>query len=160
MLILMLTEEDYAFFDPYLLKMKAVIAVDDWEDFGDYYPEAGREQPDWSERHHTLQQEALNQFGVHWTQRSQVLGYPDQYDPVPIAREAQIIREGKDPFFKDRNYKPDANEVKKWVLILQLASHNAPGMMWSDMGRLQFIIHRDDLEQLDFTRTYAHVIST
>lgn len=42
------------------------------------------------------------------------------------------------------------------ILLFQLASDPALGLMWGDAGVANFLIHPDDLAKLDFSRVYYH----
>jgi uncharacterized protein YwqG len=148
-------EIDNVFYEPYLLEMRLVISTpdvgsDDWDEIKSYYPEDKR--GDWVDRYFALQMDELDKFELNWKGVSQVLGYPDQYSTVADVYLAQKFRDGRD--FYDR-YEPNADEIKKWILLLQLASHHDSEMMWWDAGLLQFLIHADDLKKNDFTWTYA-----
>jgi uncharacterized protein YwqG len=37
-----------------------------------------------------------------------------------------------------------------WLLLLQVGSEERAGMMWGDMGRIYFMIHKDDLRNRNF----------
>ena len=41
---------------------------------------------------------------------------------------------------------------RDYVLLLQLDSDEANGMMWGDLGVCHFYIHPDDLRRRDFSR--------
>jgi len=41
-----------------------------------------------------------------------------------------------------------------WELLLQVDSDEGAGMMWGDVGRLYFLIHKRDLQQRLFDRTW------
>jgi len=47
--------------------------------------------------------------------------------------------------------------AKEWRLLLQVDTDDEkrPGWMWGDVGRLYFLIHREDLEQLNFNRVWC-----
>ena len=46
-------------------------------------------------------------------------------------------------------------EIDRWQLLLEVASHRQCGMCWWDAGRLQFLFDSRDLAARDFSRTYA-----
>ena len=41
-----------------------------------------------------------------------------------------------------------------WRLLLQVDSDEQTGMMWGDMGRLYFMIHKDDLQYRRFDKVW------
>jgi uncharacterized protein YwqG len=51
-------------------------------------------------------------------------------------------------------------ESRELVLLLDLASDFNIGMCWWDAGNLQFVISKDDLAALSFSRTYACVLTS
>jgi uncharacterized protein YwqG len=48
----------------------------------------------------------------------------------------------------------DGNRAVEWELLLQVDSAEANGMLWGDVGRLYFLIHRDDLQAQRFGKTW------
>lgn len=93
-------------------------------------------------------------------QMSKILGEPDSLLHDRLMQMAQAVREGKSWSSVYNGYKSDESEVKKWILLLQLDSHHEAGMLWSDAGFLDFVIHGDDLAKRDFSRTYASIASS
>jgi uncharacterized protein YwqG len=50
--------------------------------------------------------------------------------------------------------------IAAWQPLLILESLHTAGMMWVDVGFLQFMIQRDDLLARDFNHTYCELMST
>lgn len=48
-------------------------------------------------------------------------------------------------------------ELEKFVLLLEVDSHMDVGFSWWDDGKLQFIIHKNDLAKKDFSKVYANI---
>ena len=48
----------------------------------------------------------------------------------------------------------EGHRAAEWELLLQVDSDEANGMMWGDMGRLYFLIHRDDLQARRFEKAW------
>jgi uncharacterized protein YwqG len=89
--------------------------------------------------------------------RHRVGGYPDVIQGDPKL-EAQLASRGLDcgdpsGYSKgaERGWDVGAGE---WELLLQVDSEEAAGMVWGDMGRLYFLIHRDDLRQRKFEKVW------
>lgn len=85
-------------------------------------------------------------------------GYPDcvQGDP---KLEAQLVSHGLYcgdtsgyKTGKERGLKPGAAE---WELLLQVDSEEKSEMMWGDVGRIYFLIRRQDLQELRFDKTWV-----
>jgi uncharacterized protein YwqG len=48
----------------------------------------------------------------------------------------------------------EGHRAAEWKLLLQVDSEEANGMLWGDVGRLYFLIHRDDLQTQRFEKTW------
>lgn len=42
----------------------------------------------------------------------------------------------------------------EWELLLQVDSEDKAGMMWGDVGRIYFLIHKTDLANRKFNKTW------
>ncbi|MHA7966847.1 DUF1963 domain-containing protein [Paenibacillus sp. CAU 1782] len=51
-------------------------------------------------------------------------------------------------------------EAAKWRLLFSISSLNEVGMCWWDAGFLEFLIHKDDLIQRRFDRTYCNLATS
>jgi uncharacterized protein YwqG len=51
-------------------------------------------------------------------------------------------------------------EMSEWKLLLELDSHYDIGMCWWDAGKVQFMIHDDDLANLIFDNTFAQILTS
>ena len=57
------------------------------------------------------------------------------------------------PSFTQTDPRGDNDELRnKDVLLLQVDSDNAKGIMWGDAGVAKFLISQADLEALDFSK--------
>lgn len=152
--------EDFTILNPYRVQMATGITLPPYESI-DYFlltekvESLGLDSYEWSDRYFNLT-DSLQGFEVRFdSELSHILGYSSSIGRDP-AYEAQKIRQGMRVF--DEN-EPDLSQVKKWHLLLEVGSNMDVGMQWSDAGFLQFVIHDDDLGQLDFRHTYSSVES-
>jgi len=84
-------------------------------------------------------------------------GYPDCIQDDPKL-EAQLVSHGLD-CGDSSGYKTGKKRklwvgASDWQLLLQVDSEKKAHMMWGDVGRLYFLIHKTDLEQRRFDRTW------
>ena len=102
-----------------------------------------------------LSKYSLNAFNVfHPSELSHTLGFPIILGGPEPEHKAQKVKEGKYLYGPE---KPESQEVKKWLLLLEVGSHSDTGMSWWDAGYFQYLIHQDDLDSLDFSRCYANI---
>jgi uncharacterized protein YwqG len=77
----------------------------------------------------------------------------------PIEIEAQLVSNGI--YCGDPDAYDSAEAIRlapgaaDWLLLLQLGSEEASGMMWGDMGRLYFLIHKEDLANGNFDKVWT-----
>lgn len=77
----------------------------------------------------------------------------------PLEIKAQLVSHGiycGDPEGYEEGHTRglDAGAVD-WRLLLQVSSDDQAAMMWGDMGRLYFMIHKDDLRDLRFDKVWT-----
>ncbi len=101
--------------------------------------------------------ESQDQEFPEW-KMSKILGKP-HFLHEGLMSKAQLVREGKPSNSLYKNIS-DKSEVEKWVILLELSSHQEADMLWWDVGLLDFVIHSDDLSKLDFTKTYSDIASS
>ncbi len=76
------------------------------------------------------------------------------------ALEAWGKQTGKNYYSLEPHEKEAANyEIDKWILLLQIDSHDELGMMFSDAGIYFLMIHQDDLAARRFDRVYITMIN-
>lgn len=85
-------------------------------------------------------------------------GHPDAIQG-DLALEAQYVSNGIDcgspkGYEQGRRRGLDAG-AKDWQLLLQVDSEERLGMMWGDLGRLYFMIHKGDLRRRQFDNVWA-----
>ena len=76
----------------------------------------------------------------------------------PLGLEAQLVSNGiycgdAKGYQEGRKRGLDSGSAD-WRLLLQLDSEEKAGMMWGDMGRLYFMIHKDDLRDRRFEKVW------
>ena len=77
--------------------------------------------------------------------KSKALGHSTQY----LEKQKETLL-----WYQADKTKHDIN-ISKWCCLLELNSHYPVGMSWGDSGFLQFMIHEDDLINLDFSKTFV-----
>ncbi len=80
---------------------------------------------------------------------SRVLGYPYPPDHEIFWR---LYKHKKHQFVNTAAFE---KEYLKWQLLFEIYSHNETEMYWGDSGCLHFMIHEKDLENRDFSSTFA-----
>jgi uncharacterized protein YwqG len=80
-------------------------------------------------------------------------GHPNEVQG-PVDLEAQLVSNGiycgdAKGYNEGRKRGLDAGAAD-WKLLLQVDSEERAGMMWGDMGRLYFMIHKGDLQHRRF----------
>ena len=93
----------------------------------------------------------------------QLLGHASGIGSDP-REDAFVVREVGAKFLYDTAHRKtlDMTRARNWFNLLRLDSVEVPNLnfcVW-DAGYLNFLIHRDDLEKLDFARVYAAVESS
>jgi hypothetical protein len=85
-----------------------------------------------------------------------LLGWPDIVQNPEMELECQIASTHIEWSWKDleRLRAEPAPATAEWRLLLQLASDDAAGMMWGDLGLLYFWIREPDLAARDFSRVW------
>lgn len=92
----------------------------------------------------------------HWIHR--LLGHPD---PIQgnMQLEAQLASHGlycgDASGYEDPRGKLLQHGANDWRLLLQIDSEELAGMMWGDVGRIYYWMHRDDLAQRRFDRAWC-----
>jgi hypothetical protein len=85
-------------------------------------------------------------------------GYPDRLQG-DLRLEAQLVSHGlycgNASGYAEGKQKGLWPGAKEWELLLQIDSEEAAGMMWGDVGRIYFLIHRDDLRERRFEKIWA-----
>ena len=77
----------------------------------------------------------------------------------PIELQAQLVSNGI--YCGDGDAYESAEAIRlasgaaDWILLLQLDSEEEAGMMWGDMGRLYFLIHKKDLANGNFDKVWT-----
>jgi uncharacterized protein YwqG len=84
-------------------------------------------------------------------------GHPNEVQG-PLGLEAQLVSNGiycgdANGYAEGRERGLDARAVD-WRLLLQVDSDEQAGMMWGDVGRLYFMIHKDDLQHRRFEKVW------
>jgi uncharacterized protein YwqG len=86
-------------------------------------------------------------------------GYTDCIQPGDPKLQAHLVSHGLDcgessgyKAGKKRALLPGASD---WHLLLQVDSEKKAHMMWGDVGRVYFLIHKTELEQRRFDRTWV-----
>ena len=84
-------------------------------------------------------------------------GHPNEVQG-PVDLEAQLVSNGiycgdAKGYNEGRKRGLDAGAAD-WRLLLQVDSEEQAGMMWGDMGRLYFMIHKDDLQHRRFDQVW------
>lgn len=91
---------------------------------------------------------------------NRVLGYPDQVQG-DVKWAAQMVSNGI--YLGDLSSHGDPRVarlekgVRDWVLLFQMDSDSAPGMMWGDEGRLYFTIKEADLKAGKFENVWCEL---
>ncbi|MEM9953445.1 MAG: YwqG family protein [Chloroflexota bacterium] len=85
---------------------------------------------------------------------SMILGQHSFLRPY-LLHEAERVR-----LQKSYSYKPSQVDLKYWIILLQLGSHEKSNMVWHDAGFFDFAIHTDDLAKRDFSKTFAAIVSS
>jgi uncharacterized protein YwqG len=108
------------------------------------------------------QRRAYGEFWEEWREQMpstfhRIGGYPEPIQGDPKL-EAQLVSHGLycgNPTGYERGKElglwPGAAE---WELLLQVDSDESAGMMWGDVGRLYFLIRKQDLESCRFESTW------
>ena len=61
------------------------------------------------------------------------------------------------PYFIEKDFREVYRELQQYdILLLQIISNDAHGIMWGDSGVMSFFINSDKLMQLDFSDIYFH----
>ncbi|HYR09050.1 MAG TPA: YwqG family protein [Longimicrobium sp.] len=91
-----------------------------------------------------------------WPTEHRLLGWPDIAQNAEMELECQIWSTGIEWSWADmdRIRAELAPATAEWRLLLQLASDDAAGMMWGDVGVLYFWIREPDLAARDFSRVW------
>lgn len=84
-------------------------------------------------------------------------GHPNEIQG-PLGLEAQLVSNGiycgdAKGYEEGRKRGLDSGS-SDWLLLLQVDSEEQAGMMWGDMGRLYFMIHKDDLQHRRFDKVW------
>lgn len=152
---------DWAAYEGFRVKFQSFISTPqydskEWREIIALYPDPSG---DWVERYFDMQRE-LNAYSRRESDLSQILGFTFAGNRDRVE-EAQLVREGKSAraSLTSKERQVDLEEKKKWLLLLSLGSHLSPNMCWWDAGKLEFMIHADDLDARDFSRTYALIES-
>jgi uncharacterized protein YwqG len=87
-----------------------------------------------------------------------LLGYPSPIQGNDMDLECQLVSHGLYCGDLSGYQDPRAKELEAgrgdWILLLQLDSDDAAGMMWGDGGMLYFWIKRNDLKEARFDRCW------
>ncbi len=90
--------------------------------------------------------------------RHQLLGYSDAIQDSDMDLQCQLVTNGLycgDPTgYNDPRRAELERGRSDWILLLQLDSDDAAGMMWGDGGRLYFWIRQQDLARRDFSSVW------
>jgi len=98
-------------------------------------------------------------FGVH-----RIGGYPDylQHDPkfeahlIALDLRSHVYQGGIEE--STRRYEEARRDVgagaTEWELLLQVDSEQSADIVWGDVGRLYYLIRRDDLGRRDFSKVW------
>lgn len=112
-----------------------------------------RIKPDWDRltRLHSVYDDLLLSGGavIH-----RMLGHPDEVQGL-VQREWVLPAGGLN--YSDRDHPRRAellSTLHDWRLLLQVDSDSKCGMMWGDVGRLYYGIHKDDLAARAFDRVW------
>jgi uncharacterized protein YwqG len=85
-------------------------------------------------------------------------GYPDEIQG-DVALKAQLVSNGIDCGDGEGYEVGEARGLNAgaadWLLLLQLDSEDEAGMMWGDLGRLYFMIHKADLASRHFDKVWT-----
>lgn len=88
----------------------------------------------------------------------QMLGYPAPIQGNDMDLESQLASNGVYMGDATGYHSPQAKALESgrsdWVLLLQLDSDDAAGMMWGDVGRLYFWIRKSDLVNRNFDNVW------
>jgi uncharacterized protein YwqG len=108
----------------------------------------------WDESHAYLDVRGGVDQGVPTEHR--LLGWPDPDQNAEMELECQLMSTGSGWTWNDmdRIRAELAPATAEWRLLLQLASDDAAGMMWGDLGLLYFWIREPDLAARDFSRVW------
>lgn len=85
-------------------------------------------------------------------------GFPDEIQG-DVALKAQLVSNGIDCGDGKGYETGEARGLNAgaadWLLLLQLDSEDEAGMMWGDVGRLYFMIHKADLDDRRFDKVWT-----
>jgi uncharacterized protein YwqG len=112
----------------------------------------------------------LREFGATQEEFTAYLGLVDPPAPLhrmgghanevqgPLGLKAQLVSNGiycgdLKGYAEGRKRGLDSGSAD-WRLLLQVDSEERAGMMWGDMGRLYFMIHKDDLRYRRFDKVW------
>ncbi|MHC4202579.1 MAG: YwqG family protein, partial [Planctomycetota bacterium] len=88
----------------------------------------------------------------------QLLGHPAEIQGWDMRLMCQLASHGLYCGNSSGYNDPRAKELEpgaaEWRLLLQIDSDDDVGMVWGDSGRLYFWIHKDDLKNRKFERTW------
>jgi uncharacterized protein YwqG len=87
-----------------------------------------------------------------------LLGHPSQIQgnmKIECQMVSHGLNAGNASDYNDPRARLLASGAQDWILLLQLDSDGAPGMVWGDSGRLYFWIHNQDLDARDFDHVWA-----
>lgn len=89
---------------------------------------------------------------------NKLLGYPDLIQG-DIFLESQLVTNGLycgDPTgYNDPRRKELEKGISDWILLFQIDSDDNADMMWGDVGRIYFVIKKDDLNNLIFDKIWS-----
>jgi uncharacterized protein YwqG len=117
-----------------------------------------RFSPDERDRYATLT-DALREHGsFEAEERSWLLGHPDQVQGN-MQEECALVTGGlycgDGPPTTDPRHRMLARRAGEWRLLLQVASEEAAGMMWGDLGNLYYWIRHEDLAAARFESSWT-----
>lgn len=102
-------------------------------------------------------EEALDPGGWPERQLHQIGGWP-HLEQGSLWLEAQLASNGLYVGNSDGYRDPRASELQDgaddWVLLAQIDTDEAAGWMWGDVGKLYFVIRRQDLAASDFDKVW------
>jgi uncharacterized protein YwqG len=88
----------------------------------------------------------------------QLLGYPGTIQDNDMDLQCQLVTNGlycgDSTGYNDSRRAELVKGRSDWVLLLQLDTDDATGMMWGDVGKLYFWIRKQDLARRDFSNVW------
>lgn len=144
---------DIAVFDACMLEYRTEITLPPYD--STYIERMGLGEEE--EAYYDLLEQIEEQEKENDERINRVLGHPNAIQG-DMQLQCQLVTNGVDCGDADTYEDSRVEELKKgaedWILLFQIDSEDAAGMMWGDDGRIYFWIKKEDFKKLNFENVW------